>query len=266
MDGTETASVTGMKPGLRVMISAGGAGIGRAMTETFAAHGAHIHICDISKDALDACLAAVPSAAGMVADVSKEEDVERWFQAAQEHLGGLDVMINNAGIAGPTGAVEDLDQDDWRQTFDVNVHGMYYAVRRAVPLLKQTTDGVMINLSSMAGRLGFPYRTPYAASKWAVIGLTKSLAIELGRYGIRVNAICPGPVAGERIDRVINAKAKELGLTYDELKEQWLELVSLGRMVTAQDIANTALYLASPLAYNVSGQALQVCGDTRALK
>src|SRR5262249_25385132 len=137
-------------------------------------------------------------------------------------LGGLDVLVNNAGIAGPTSKVEAIDPAEWRRTIDVNLNGHFYCTRLATPLLKQSKRGAIINISSVAGRLGYAYRTPYAASKWAIIGLTESLAKELGPDGIQVNAILPGLVEGPRIERVIAARAQELGVPYKEVEQQYL--------------------------------------------
>jgi NAD(P)-dependent dehydrogenase (short-subunit alcohol dehydrogenase family) len=263
---TDNVATAGLKPGLKVMISAGAAGIGRAMAETFVNAGARVHICDAEPTALDQALAAMPAVKGTHADVSDMAQVKRWFDDAQAFLGGLDVMINNAGVAGPTGAIEELNPDDWHRTISVNVNGMYYCCRLAVPLLKAaakaTGDAVMINLSSVAGKYGFAYRSPYSASKWAVVGLPKSLSRELGPFSIRVNAIQPGPVAGPRIEGVIAAKAKTLGTSKDEVRKQMTASTSLDRFVSAQDIANMALFLCSPMARNVSGQAIAVCADT----
>lgn len=248
------------------MVSAGASGIGRAAAEGFVRAGARVHICDVDQAALDTCLAEVDGVAGMVADVSDESAVDRWFDAALDHLGGLDAMINNAGVAGPTGPLEELGVDDWRRTIDVDINGMYLCTRRAIPALKQasaeTGEAVMVNLSSIAGKFGFAYRTPYSASKWGVVGLTQSLSRELGPFGIRVNAIQPGPVAGERIDRVVAAKAEATGRSLDDVRADFTGNAALGRFVTAEDIANMILFLCTPQARNVSGQAIAVCAGT----
>jgi NAD(P)-dependent dehydrogenase (short-subunit alcohol dehydrogenase family) len=173
----------------------------------------------------------------------------------------LDVLVNNAGIAGPTAKVEDISIADWDRTVAVDLNSMFYCARLAVPLLKAAGGGSIINLSSAAGRLGFPLRTPYAAAKWGVIGLTKSLAGELGPANIRVNAILPGAVEGDRVKRVIAARAEARNISYDEALEQLVAPISLRRMVKAEDIANMALFLATSAGANISGQALSVCGD-----
>ena len=231
----------------------------------FAESGAHVHICDVSKKALAQCAKELPAVSSSVADVSVETDVERLFQDVRRSLGGLDVLVNNAGIAGPTGGIDQISPDDWRRTIDMNLNGQYYCTRLAVPMLREAKDGAIINLSSLAGRLGFPNRTPYAASKWAVIGLTKSLAIELGPAGIRVNAILPGIVEGPRQDGVIRARAELAGVSFGEIEAELTNRASLKRMVTADDVAATALFLCSPAGRNISGQALSVCGDVQTL-
>jgi NAD(P)-dependent dehydrogenase (short-subunit alcohol dehydrogenase family) len=251
---------------LRVLVTAGAAGIGRAFAETFADAGAKVFVCDVDDNALSAFRAARPGIVGIVADVAVPAAVDAMFGAAAAHLGGLDVLINNAGIAGPTAAVEDISVADWDRTIAVDLNGMFYCTRRAVPLLKAAGGGSIINLSSVAGRLGFRLRTPYSAAKWAVVGFTKSLAIELGPANIRVNAIQPGIVEGERMDRVIKAKAAALGVTEDEFQAELLSSVSLHKMVTAQDVANMALFLATPAGASISGQALSVCGNVEFMR
>jgi NAD(P)-dependent dehydrogenase (short-subunit alcohol dehydrogenase family) len=256
-----------IRPGLRVMISGAAAGIGRAMVERFVAAGAAVHICDADQEALAGCLRAQPGVGGTVADVGDRAQVERWFDEAQTTLGGLDVLVNNAGIGGPTAPVEQVDPADWVRTIDVNLNGVFYATRSGVPLLKEAAadhgDAVIVNLSSAAGRFGYPMRTPYAASKWAVVGFTKSISMELGPFGIRANAILPGPVEGPRIDRVIEAKARALGKAPDEVRRLYAAKASLRRFVTAEDVAAMALFLCTPPARNISGQALAVDGDAQ---
>ena len=246
---------------LRVLVTAGASGIGRVIAETFADAGARVFVCDVDESALAAFAAARPDIGTVVADVADPAAVDVMFGAAAAHQGGLDVLVNNAGIAGPTAAVEDISVEDWDRTIAVDLNGMFYCTRRAVPLLKAAGGGSIINLSSVAGRLGFALRTPYSAAKWAVVGLTKSLAIELGPANIRVNAIQPGVVAGERIRRVIAAKAAALDMSEHAFEEELLSAVSLRRMVSAQDIANMALFLATPAGASISGQALSVCGN-----
>jgi NAD(P)-dependent dehydrogenase (short-subunit alcohol dehydrogenase family) len=250
--------------GQRVLITAGAGGIGLVMAETFVRAGAKVHVCDVVRSAVDETVKALGVTATLC-DVSDLEQVDQLFADVKKHLGGLDVLVNNAGIAGPTGKVEEISVEDWRRCIDVDLNGMFYCTRRALPLLKAAGGGAIVNLSSAAGRLGFPFRTPYAAAKWAVVGFTKSLSMEVGTDNIRVNAIQPGVVEGSRIDRVIEAKAKAIGISFEEQKKISLERVSMQTMVSPQDIANMALYLASDLGKHVTGQALSVCAGLEML-
>lgn len=180
-------------------------------------------------------------------------------------MGGLDCLVNNAGIAGPTGRVDQFAPDEWDRTLAVNITGQFNCARLAVPLLLQSTNPSIINLSSAAGRLGFRLRTPYAASKWATIGFTKSLSMELGEFRIRVNAILPGIVEGERQDRILAAKAAAQNRSLDEMRDLALAQASIKEMITPRQLADTAVFLASPLSRTTSGQAISVCGDLQAL-
>ncbi len=251
--------------GKRVLITAGAAGIGRAIAEAFAAAGARLHVCDIDAPALDALRTAHDGITTSVTDVSDIAAVDRLFDDTQHALGGLDVLVNNAGIAGPTAAVESIDPADWRRTIGVNLDSVFYCTRRAVPLLKAAGGGAIITLSSVAGRLGYPLRTPYTATKFAIVGLTETWAMELGPANIRVNCIQPGFVAGPRIDRVIADKAAARGITVEQQTNDFLGRVSLRTFVTMDDIANTALFLASDAGRHISGQALSVCGNVEVL-
>jgi len=248
----------------RVLITAGGGGIGRVMAQTFVQAGAKVHICDVVQAALDETVKGLGVTATLC-DVSDLRQVDQLFADVKKHLGGLDVLVNNAGIAGPTGKVEQISIEDWRRCIDIDLNGMFYCTRLAVPMLKATGGGSIINLSSTAGRLGFPYRTPYAAAKWGVVGFSKSLSMEVGTDNIRVNAIQPGVVEGERIDRVIEAKAKAVGISFEEQKRISLERVSMRSMVSPQDIANMALFLASDAGRHVTGQAISVCAGVEML-
>jgi NAD(P)-dependent dehydrogenase (short-subunit alcohol dehydrogenase family) len=251
--------------GRRALITAGAGGIGRVIAETFVKAGARVHICDVVQSTLNDTTKALKGVSGTVCDVSDLKQVDLLFADVRSHLGGLDILVNNAGIAGPTAKVEDISIEDWRRCIDIDLNGMFYCTRLAMPMLKAAGGGSVINLSSAAGRLGFPFRTPYAAAKWAVVGFTKSLSMEVGTDNIRVNAIQPGVVEGERIERVIDAKAKALGISFEEQKKRSLEKVSMRSMVSAQDIANMALYLASDLGKHVTGQAVSVCAGVEML-
>ena len=229
-------------------------------------NGARVHICDLSAERLAECQMALPDIGATQADVADPRQVDPLFDAAVAHLGGLDVLVNNAGIAGPTGPVETLDPAEWDRTMSVNINSQFYCARRAVPLIKSAGGGAIINLSSAAGLFGYPLRTPYAASKWAVIGLTKSLAMELGDFGIRVNAICPGPVEGPRIDGVISARAQARGESFEAMRAAYQRQNSLHTFIQAQDIANLVLFLCSPAGSKISGQALSIDGNTESLR
>ncbi|WP_343068642.1 SDR family oxidoreductase [Kaustia mangrovi] len=180
----------------RVMITAAASGIGREIALAFQRDGARVHICDTDDEALEQIREDCPDIEGTYADVTDEADIDRWFDDALDAMDGLDVLVNNAGIAGPTGPIDDMTLDDWRGCIDVNLVSQFLTVRRAAPVMKDQGSGVIVNMSSNAGLYGYPLRTPYASAKWGVIGLTKSLAAELGPFGIRVNAICPGAVEG----------------------------------------------------------------------
>jgi NAD(P)-dependent dehydrogenase (short-subunit alcohol dehydrogenase family) len=249
--------------GLRVVVTAGGSGIGRAIAQTFHDNGARVHVCDIAPETLDDCKRAGFGAT--LADVADPAQVDKLFADAAAGLGGLDVLVNNAGVAGPFSAVEDIGIADWDRTIAVNLSGMFYCIRRAVPLLKAAGGGLIVNMSSVAGRLGFPFRSGYSASKWAIVGLTQTLAMELGPDNIRVNAIQPGIVDGERHWRNAKRKAALLDITLEEQERRTLSKVSLRRMVSPQDVANMALYLASDLGKTISGQALSVCGNVESM-
>jgi NAD(P)-dependent dehydrogenase (short-subunit alcohol dehydrogenase family) len=248
--------------GLRVLVTAGAAGIGLAIAKTFKEHGARVHVCDVDDQALGALGADITKTK---ADVSSLADVERLFADAHQTLGGLDVLVNNAGIAGPTGKVEDIKVEDWDRCIAIDLSGMFYCTRKAMPMIKAAGGGSIVNLSSAAGRHGFPQRSPYCAAKWGVVGFTKALAVEAGPDKVRVNAILPGIVEGERIERVIAAKAKATGVSHEDFRKTFLETTSLHSTVTAQDIANMALYVSTEPGRRITGQALAVDGDVRYL-
>jgi NAD(P)-dependent dehydrogenase (short-subunit alcohol dehydrogenase family) len=251
----------------RIVVTGAGSGIGLRVAQLATDAGAHVLVSDVSEAALEPATAAGIS--GTVADSGDEAQVADLMRQAGDRLGGLDVLVNNAGIAGPTGPVAELDPDDWRRTFDVNIHGQFYAVKHALPLLRVSAqvsgDACIVNMSSAAGRLGMAGRSPYSASKWAVVGFTKTLAIELGDEGIRVNAICPGAVDGPRIRRVIADKAAMLGRPIEEITDLYLNQSSLRRFVTVDDVAATVLFLLGPGGRMISGQALAVDGNTEKL-
>jgi len=251
--------------GMRALVTAGASGIGLAIAEALIAGGARVHICDVSGDFLAEFRNSHAAAGASRADVASEADVERMFIEVEQNLGGLDVLVNNAGIAGPTGGIDEIAPADWRRTIDICLTGQFLCAHFAVPMLKAAGGGAIVNMSSAAGRFGYAFRTPYSAAKWGVIGLTQSLAKELGPANIRVNAILPGIVAGPRMENVIAARAGQLGVSYAEMEKTYLDRVSLRRMVTAQDVAATVVFLVSGAGRNISGQSIGVCGNVEAL-
>ncbi len=251
--------------GLRVLITAGASGIGLQMTKAFVAEGAKVHTCDIDRGALESLSADLPDVTWSVCDVADREQVAAMMDDALRELGGLDCLVNNAGIAGPTGRVDEIDPEEWDQCLAVCITGQFNCTRLAVQHLKASSNPSIINLSSAAGRFGFPLRSPYAAAKWGVVGFTKTLAVELGENGIRCNAIQPGPVDGERIRQVIDAKARAANIGFDEMQERVLANASIKSLIPPQQLADLAVYLSSPRANTISGQAFAVDGDMQSL-
>ena len=247
------------------LVTAGAGGIGRVIAEALIAENYHVHVCDIDSGAIAAFLDANPAASATLADVSDPTQVDRVFDEISESHGHLDVLVNNAGIAGPTAHVEDIDPDDWDQTISVNLNGNFYCTRKAVPLLKAAGRGSIITIASNAAFFGCPLRSPYAASKWALVGFTKTLAMELGPFGVRVNAICPSSVEGDRIDAVIERDAGRRGKSVEEVREMYMRQSSMRSFVSAEDVANLALFLASDKSAKMSGQALGLDGHTESL-
>jgi NAD(P)-dependent dehydrogenase (short-subunit alcohol dehydrogenase family) len=244
--------------GLKVLVTAGAGGIGLEIARAFREEGARVHVCDVDYDGL----AALPDGVtGTRADVADRADVDRLFEEAHQNLGGLDALVNNAGIAGPTRRVEEIGPEEWDRCLAVCLTSQFNCVRLAVPLLRASANPSIVNLSSVAGRFGFPLRTPYAAAKWGVIGFTKSLSRELGPDGIRVNAVLPGIVAGDRQRRVLEARAQQRGLSFAEVEGEAFAAASIKDYVTARQIADQILFLASERGRTISGQALAVDGD-----
>lgn len=251
--------------GLRVIVTAGANGIGLAIARAFASEGARVHVCDVDQVALAALASSDPQITQTHCDVSDRASVQRLFDEAAAKLGGLDVLVNNAGIAGPTAKVEEMHPDDWDRCLNICLTGQFNCIRLAVPLLRRSSNGSIVNLSSAAGRVGFAMRSPYAAAKWGVIGFTKSLSIELGPDNIRVNAILPGLVAGDRQRRVLEAKAQQRGISFAEMEKTAFSYTSIKDYVTPQQIADQILFLCSPRGRTISGQAISICGDTQML-
>jgi len=251
--------------GLRVLVTAGAGGIGLAIARRFAAEGARVHTCDVDEMALSALAASEPGITATPCDVSDRSAVQRLFAEALTKLGGLDVLVNNAGIAGPTAKIDEMNPEDWDRCLEICLTGQFNCTRLAVPHLRKSRNASIVNIASAAGRLGFAMRTPYAAAKWGVIGLTKSLSIELGPDNIRVNAILPGLVAGDRQRRVLEAKAQQRGISYAEMERMAFSYTSIKDYVTPEQIADQILFMCSPRGKTISGQALSICGDTQML-
>src|SRR6185503_12046527 len=250
--------------GLRVMVTAGAGGIGLEIARAFAREGARVHVCDVDAEAL-ARVGDRLSMTTSLCDVSDRAQVARFFDGGLARLGGLDCLVNNAGIAGPTGRVEEIDPAEWDRCLAIDLTGQFNCVRLAVPHLRRSKNASVMHVSSLAGRLGFAMRTPYAAAKWGVVGLMRSLAVELGGDGIRVNALLPGIVAGERQERVLTAKARARGISFEEMEKLAFSYTSIKEYVTAEHLANLVAFVASPRGRMISGQALSVCGDTNML-
>lgn len=243
----------------RALITAGGSGIGRVLAEHFVASGYEVRVTDVDARAI----AALPEGIhGAVVDVTDEAAMAAYFADLKQAWGGLDVLCANAGIKGPTALIEDIALDDWRGCLAVNLDGAFLAAKYAAPLMKAARQGAMIFTSSTAGIYGYPNRAPYAAAKWAVIGLMKTVAMELGPFGIRANAILPGSVEGPRMEAVLTAEAKAKGMTRDQVYEGYAKGTSMQSFVEARDVANMAVFLASDGGRLVSGQAIAVDGHT----
>lgn len=243
----------------RVVISAGASGIGRAMADAFAKAGAQVWVADVDAAALSAC---PDEWQRTVLDVTDEAAVAAMFDDIAARWGGVDVVCANAGIAGPTALIEDVALADWRACLAVNLDGAFLMAKHAAPMLKAQKAGTVILTSSTAGQYGYPNRAPYGAAKWAVIGLMKTLAMELGLFGVRANAICPGAVEGPRMEGVLAREAAAKGMTRDQVYEGYASGTSMGRFVEARDIAAMAVFLASDGGRLVSGQVIAVDGHT----
>ena len=248
----------------KIVISAGASGIGWATAKVCLSKGAIIYLCDIDLKSLNKVkknplynkrLFAYES------NASEEEEVVEFFSQINKKTKKIDAIINNVGIAGPTGTIEKLTSDDWEQTLKVNVISHFYFTKLAIPMLKKNKGGSIINISSGAGIMGFPLRSPYAASKWAVIGVTKTLAMELGKFKIRVNAICPGTIKGDRMVRVIRDKAKFLKVSKKKIEKDFVSMASMNCWIYEEDIGNICSFLISKEGERISGQVIPVDGN-----
>jgi len=249
---------------LRVIVTAGASGIGLEIARAFVREGARVHVGDVDGEALSRLAATDPTIGRTACDVASRDDVAKLFDEAAA-LGGLDCLVNNAGIAGPTGRVEEIDPAQWDRCIAVDLTGQFNCARLAVPLLRRSGNASIMNVSSLAGRLGFPLRTPYASAKWGVVGFARSLAAELGADGTRVNALLPGIVSGERQVRVLSAKAQARGVSFEEMERIAFSFTSIKEYVPPEALADLVVFVASPRGRMISGQALSVCGDTNML-
>jgi NAD(P)-dependent dehydrogenase (short-subunit alcohol dehydrogenase family) len=248
-----------------VLISGGASGIGRKIAETFIADGAKVHVCDSSADMIDEFLGLNPTATATLADIANSAEVGQVFDDFLGLYPELNVLVNNAGVSGPIAHVEDIDPADWDHCISVDLSGTFYMTRRAVPMLRAAGGGAIVNIASTAGLFGTPLRSPYAASKWGKIGLTKTWAMELGPDNIRVNAVCPGCVSGPRIEAVIEKDAKRRNVSAQQVRDVYLRQSSMRTFVSPEEIADAVLFLASDSAAKISGQAIAIDGHTETL-
>lgn len=257
--------IADFQTGHMALVTAGASGIGRCIAATLLAHNCKVHICDINPEAIDLFIKEHPGATATLADVSDPGQVQSVFDDLAVYCDHIDILVNSAGIAGPTALVEEIAIDDWDHTIAVDLNGQFYVTRLAVPLLKKAGGGSIINISSNAALFGFPMRSPYTASKWAMIGLSKTWAMELGPSNIRVNALCPGSVNGPRIEQVIEREAEERGVAPDQLRDVYTRQSSMRMFVDAQDVADMTLFLCSQMGAKISGQAIGIDGHTEGL-
>jgi NAD(P)-dependent dehydrogenase (short-subunit alcohol dehydrogenase family) len=245
----------------RVVVTAGANGIGLAIAEVFLTAGASVHICDVDPNALDQALAEHPGLTGSLADVGSSQAVSQLGRTIDEVLGGVDVLINNAGVGGPRCAVDEITDQAWDDVMRVNVTGMFYVVREFAPRMKAQRSGAIINISSTSARTGLPDRTPYIVSKAAIEGLTKNLARELGPFNIRCNSISPGSIENERGRTLLRQKAEREGVTYEQALAQRLAFISMRTRIDPREVGQAALFLASDQASHITGQQMSVCGN-----
>lgn len=247
----------------RVLITAGASGIGKEVASAFAVAGAHVCVCDIDRAALDAAAKEIPGLKTVVCDVSKRDEIERMVAESVKALDGLDVLVNNAGIAGETAPVETSDPDKWEAVMRVDVIGTFHVTRHSIPHLKRSAAGSIVVMSSVGGRFGYPNRSAYCTAKMGLIGFAKTLSRELGQYNIRVNAIAPGAVGGDRIERVLQGRASAEHKTLEEERAAAMSVQSLKRFVDPKDIAALILFLTSDAGKSISGQVLPIDNDAQ---
>jgi len=248
----------------KIVISAGASGIGWATAKILLSKGARIYLCDIDIKNINKIKKHPLSNKRLFiyeCDASEEYDVENFFDKIRKKTKKIDALINNVGVAGPTGTIEKLSSEDWEKTLKVNVISHFYCTKLTIPMLKKNKGGSIINISSGAGIMGFPLRSPYAASKWAVVGLTKTLAMELGKFNIRVNVICPGTIKGNRMVRVIRDKANFLKISKRKIEKEFVSMASMNSWIYEEDIGKMCSFLISDDAERISGQVIGVDGN-----
>ena len=249
----------------RIIISAGASGIGLATAKICLARGATVYLCDVNSRFLNKLNKHPLKNKRLFAylcDAANEYQVSDFFEKVKKKTKRIDALINNVGIAGPTGSLEKLKSKDWENTLHVDINSHFYFTKKAIPLIKKSKNGSIINISSTAGILGFPLRSPYAASKWAIIGVTKTLAMELGKFNIRVNAVCPGSIKGERMKRVIRDKAKFTKVSSKTVEKEFISMSSMKKWILEEDIGKMCAFLISDDSSKVSGQVISVDGHT----
>ena len=252
----------------KIIISAGASGIGWSTAKICLSRGAIVYLCDIDNKSLNKIRKHPLNNKKLFSyefDASDEYEVSNFFQQVNKKTKKIDALINNVGVAGPTGTIEKLSSEDWERTLKINVISHFYFTKLAIPMLKKNKGGSIINISSGAGIMGFPLRSPYAASKWAVIGVTKTLAMELGKFKIRVNAICPGTIKGDRMVRVIKDKAKFLKISKKLIEKEFVSMASMNCWIYEEDIGKMCSFLISSDGERISGQAIPVDGNATRL-
>jgi len=247
----------------RVLITAGAGGIGLATAQAFVERGARVHIMDIDAEGLRRATADNPSITVTEGDVAKPADLDRLFGDVRQQLGGLDVLVNNAGIAGATASVAEYPLETWSAVVDINLTGTFMVTQRAIPLLQESAAGSIIVMSSLAGRFGYPNRIAYSTTKWGLVGFTKTLAMELGPLGITANSIHPGAVEGPRLQSVLEGRAISSGRSVQDEAESAMTNQSIKKFTSPADIAALAVFLAGPHARTISGQVFPIDGDSK---
>ena len=247
--------------GKRVIVTAGGSGIGRAIVDRFVAAGARVHTCDVQQEFLDDVVASDDRVSGSLADVGEPRDVENMVAAAVETMGGIDVLVNNAGIGGPRAALEDISYADWDRTIGENLNGMFYCIKNVAPHMKAQSSGCIVNISTASAKVALPMRSPYVASKVGVLGLTHTVAREYGPFGIRCNSILPGLIDNERGRGIVANQAKERGISPEEREAEFLEFISLKCWIDPTEVGDLAVFLASDAGRHITGQDIGMDGN-----